>query len=171
MRTNNQIKQEVEDSLLSGKTFDYMLKSNPTLYKDKIELLTDNYLNDDNTFNLDNINFDYKTEGIKFTGEPIIIRFAEDDIGNFNYYEALYISDFEFNGLIYISESNQIELKLEATIRIFARNSQVPNVNGWIEIPKIINVLDKDLFMIWDRKEKQNEIQRLENLLHITIKY
>jgi len=171
MRTDDQIKQEVKDFLLSGLAFEYILKSNPTLYKDKLELLIDNCLNDDNTFNLDNINFNYKTEGIKFIGKPIIIRFSEDVIGNINYYEALYISDFEFNGFIYISESNQIELKLEATLRIFTRNSQVPNINGWIEIPKIINVLDKDSFMIWDRKEKQNEIQQLENLLHIIIKY
>lgn len=168
MRTEDQIKQEVEDFLLSGSAFEYILKGNPTLYKDKLELLIDN---DDNTFNLDDINFNYKSEGIRFIDKPIIVMFAEDITGIINYYDALYISDFEFNGFIYISESNQVELKLEATLRIFTRNSQVPNVNGWIEIPKIINVLDKDSFMIWDRKEKQIEIQRLENLLHIKIKY
>jgi hypothetical protein len=167
MRTEDQIKQEIEDFLLSGLAFEYILKSNPSLYKDELELLIDN---DDNTFNLGDINFNYTKDGIKFIDKPIIIRFVEDITGNINYYEALYISDFAFNGFLYRYESNQIELKLEATLRIFIRNSQVPNVNGWIEIPQIINVLDKDSFMIWDRKEKQNEIQRLENQLNIRIK-
>jgi len=169
MRTDDQIQQEIEEFLLSGFVFEYILRSNPTIYKDKLGLLSIQNPDDELTFNFDNINFNYKPDGIKFIGKPIIKRFAEDYTGSSNYYEALYISDFNFEGFIYVSELNQIELKFEATLRIFARNSQVPNINGWIEIPKIINVLDKNAYMVWKRQDKQTEIKKLEDLLHINI--
>lgn len=169
MRTENQIQKEVEEFLLSGLAFSYILKSNPTLYQDKLELLLNQNMNDDPEFNLMKINFNYEPEGIRFIGKPIIKKLTKDHLVNSNYYEALYISDFVFEGFIYISELNQIGLKLEATLRIFTRNSQVPEVYGWIEIPQIINVLDKDSFMIWERQEKHNEIKRLEDQLHIKI--
>lgn len=170
MRTDDQIKQEVEEFLLSGLAFKYILKSNPNLYRDKLELLFTDH-DDDPAFNLAKINFNYEPSGIRFIGKPIIVRFPEDHAGNINYYDALYISDFEFSGFIYVSDTNQIELSLEATLRIFTRNSKVPKVNGWIVIPEIINVLDIDSFMVWERKEKSEEIKKLESLLHIKIEH
>jgi hypothetical protein len=169
MKTIDQIKQEVEEFLLSGMTFEYILKSNPNLYEDKLILLNSENDHDDQEFRLTHINFKYESEGIKFIGEPIIFKFPENDSGICNYYDALYISDFEFNGFIYKIELNPIVLKLEATLRIFTRSLKVPSVNGWIEIPKIINLLDKDSYIIWDRDDKQKELQKLQDQLHLKL--
>lgn len=168
MKSIEQIKQEVKDFLYTGMVFEYILKSNPDLYRKALEQLSKQ--DDISKLDLDRINFDYKSEDIKLVGSPLVIKLNNEEVLNGYYYDALYLSDCDFHGHIYRTESNRIEINFEATLRIFARNTEVPPLNGWIEIPTIINVLDKDSYMLWDRRNKEQEIRKLENQLKIKIK-
>ncbi len=165
MKPTEQIKSEVEDFLRKGLVFEYILKSNPSIYYDSIVKIFNKATPPENFINL--IYFDYKPEEIVFLGNPLIHRFFQNDFEKENsYYEALYISDFEFKGLIGMPNTQSISIKIEATVVIFVRNIILPPVN-MVVVPDLINVLDKEAYYILDKNQKQNELNKLQQKLSI----
>lgn len=165
MKPIEQIQSEVENFLQRGCVFEYILKSNPSIYYDSIIKISDGITSPEDIINL--VYFEYKPEDIMFSGNPFMHRFFTNDFEKENYYyEALYISDFEFKGLIGIPNKPLIKLKIDATVVIFVRNIILPPVN-MVLVPDLFDVMDKESYFLWDKNQKQNELIKLQQKFNI----
>ncbi len=136
MRTIETIRQEVEEFLLFKDRFNLVLKRDDKLYKDKLAKI---FIGED--FSLTkSYHFICNPSYLKFIGNPIRIEQFEPDY----LYEFLYISDFEYNGFVSLSDDIPYEIKIEGTIKVLTTRS-IPmdlNVNEMQIINEVINLFD-----------------------------
>jgi hypothetical protein len=130
------IKNEIESYLRYGNVFDYVLKKNPKVYQESLELIP-----------VGKHWFEYKQSDINFISHTLL-DITTNDRGDFFY---RYVSDFNFTGNICYSENDHREhklpVKIDATVRVYKNpdfSIRVTDDNNDIEVwdlnQKIINL-------------------------------
>lgn len=156
-----EIEKQIKDFLLEGSVFTYILKSNPNLYKDKLELLFKEEMSNSIPYGALNYDFRYDPLSIIFKGDSILKK-----IKNHKLYEYLYISDFEFNGFL-CRNDNDTKINIDATFRVLTSRF-ISNDSGRDHqaisrqlMPPLIRVLDTNAYEIFDKKDRDKRISEI----------
>jgi hypothetical protein len=165
MKSKEQIQQEIEDYLKKDNVFEFILRSNLTLFKVELTQLNFDETNKDSA----SIYFECRDSFLKFAGVPIIYEFLKDEYEmTYRTYEYLYIRDFEYDGFICKIGGDRIKAKIEATIMILTRD-QNNQLSYCSIIPELIDVTDFSSYRVWAFKDRDNEFLQLQNQLKTKI--
>lgn len=138
------IKKKIEDYLKYGRVFNYILKSNPSFYEDKLKVLFKN----ENLDSIENIKnryyFKYNPSNLEFAENSIVREYKENEL-----YEYLYISKFEFDGFINLNSSESIPEKVKITAKVIILTQNLGH---------IIDVMAKNSFKVIERKIEDSTI-------------
>lgn len=126
------IKNEIESFLRYGNVFDYVLKKNPKVYQESLELIS-----------VGRYWFEYDRSDITFVGQTFLDT-TINDRGEFFY---RYVSDFSFTGNICYSDTDHREHKLPVKIHATVRVYKVPEY-------EIRVTDDNNDIEVWDLNQK-----------------
>jgi hypothetical protein len=155
MRTIEQTRIEIESAFYTGTTFDFILISNPSIYKIELEeLFKDKGLSYDEV-EKSSFYIEHDPRNLKLIGDPIIERLLHKYL--VEEYEYLYISDFICEcTLIRFHTEKTCRLMVEGTVRIFSQSKDIS--------PTILDVRNHFQYIIWSKEEKLSQIMNEQRL-------
>ena len=160
MKSKTPVQQHIEEYLKKDNVFDFILRSNLTLFKTELAQL--------NIRDIDQgtkpIYFECDDSYLIFLGDSIIYEFhrADNEFTNWAY-KYVYIRDFEYNGFICRIGGKGIKTKIKATLMVITNDQKMPSSSFSVIKPELIDVKDFSSYRVWDLKDRDQEILKLQN--------